>query len=363
MKTKIEEIRLGGLAIKFVLLSVCLLFVVLSCSPVTDPSEYYAHPNIMEAYKYGDGEFYVWVGNKFYVAPNLHQATTSNTGNKLNIISYTGIGSSLLHFVDSAHPPYYGDTPVYITKGKDTNSLLFTTYCLESPAYSALGELDIPSLKMNFYLDSSYVVSSAVYMPNSTQYVYFYTFGSPKIKAGYYLYNKATNKYSLIFNYASNMLARDEYVHGFDISPDGKKLLSAVSMKGELPVIVEYDLSTKMRDTIKINFERMSGGQFTWLRYNSDGSKILYCCYPENAYAGWARVTNEVGVYDKQRNRKTILPVNTDTRYGSVNVSPVWSSDDKHILYGSGRCANSIAPGGDFSPYIFQDVEGYLREH
>jgi Tol biopolymer transport system component len=230
-----------------------------------------------------------------------------------------------------------------------------------------MGELDIPSTTLTFYLDSSYAVSSCVYMPNSTRYIYFYTFGSYHLRAGYYLFDKESMKSSLIFNYASDIrlsMFSGEYIHGFDISPDGKKLLYPVSMKGSYPLMVEYDIMSKIHDTLDIVFERKREQQCMWLRYSPDGKKILYCCYPEYAYdhTNHYPESNEVGVYDKEKKRKVIVPVSTNTELGSISIYPVWSSDGKHLLYGSGRCSTDDRIG-IFFPYIFENVAEYIGSH
>ncbi len=94
-----------------------------------------------------------------------------------------------------------------------------------------LCELNLQSLQTLKLRDSSYNVSSAIYLPGQNACVY-YSYGSPAFNrvAGYYVLDLTTLEASLLFQYASE-IGPFEVVNGFDISPDGTRLLYPVPLQ------------------------------------------------------------------------------------------------------------------------------------
>src|SRR5439155_25402992 len=117
-------------------------------------------------------------------------------------------------------------------------------------------------------------------------------------------------------------------VNGFDISPDGKKLLVPVARKGKEPIAFEYDLTTQTSDTLNVEFDSTYYGirEALWLRYNHDGSKILYDNYPTHSFYQGDHAVNysEIGIIDRTTLGKTKLRTNPSNIYIGVGLCPQW---------------------------------------
>jgi hypothetical protein len=171
--------------------------------------------------------------------------------------------------------------------------------------------------------------------------------------AGYYALDLSTLDDSLLLEYVSE-IGPYEVCNGFDISPDGSKLILPVNRMAESPLIVEYALASGIMDTFDLTFDR----QLLWLRYHSGGDQIVYSNYPRGAGGSTVATNSEIGIVERSTQTKRILDVNTAPGFTSVSVFPTWSPDYKHILYGSAEGPSSEPPGakGLYSLFILRDV-------
>ncbi len=185
-------------------------------------------------------------------------------------------------------------------------------------------------------LDSGGNNSCGVYVPG-TENIIYYTYGSYSdtntnpADAGYYLFDRATGQKTFLLHHFSD-LGPGEVVNGFDISPDGKKLLIPSVDYYRMPRIVEYDLTTHASDTLRVPFNTSYCRWLLWLRYSHDGTKILYSNYPY----GPSNDSSEVGIIDRVTLQKQVLYVNPVTTFPWVCVYPEWSPDDTQIVYTAG---------------------------
>lgn len=342
----------------------CMLFV--SCSPSTEPEPTsMVHSSVKEVNVWVPISRVVplWLENYIYVAPGLEVIEWSEE-NK-NIVCSAAVRFQDFDFgsIPGTDPGIDPLDPLFFNSGYDSNHLLYTD------GYNNLCEIDLTTYKQKVYLKNNSVFS-AKYMPQSTRYIYFFSLGvgntSKPMLPGYYLYDKETKKTELLFAHTNSVSGYNiEYVNGFDISPDGKKLLYPVVKYGYSPQAMEYDLQTREHKLLEVEFEQRKTVQCLWLRYNSKGDKILYSCYPP--YGSVDSTRNESGVYDLVKKKKTILPLHTDNDLPiTINHFPVWSPDDKHIVYESSvRVLHHMEYPELYSMglFIFQNVEDYLREH
>ncbi len=204
----------------------------------------------------------------------------------------------------------------------------------------ALLELDLQSLQTRLLRDSTFNISSAIFSAPLNSLIY-YSYGNNRgLLPGYYRYRENQGQDSLVFQYFPEVSA-SEVVNGFDVSPDGTKLLIPINRSTLSPLVVEYTLATGHRDTLSAEFSR----QLVWLRYNSLGTRILYCNYPTGV--GGSRVDDdtEIGIMDRTTKVKSILDVNTNPGGLSVSLFPNWASNDAYIVYGSARGPAQEPPG------------------
>ena len=252
----------------------------------------------------------VWHGNRIYCSPPL---------------IYIDLDDSLHMISDSVL--FYNYGPKVLRLNDSGTRLLSVSGWLE--------EIKLDS-NIREVIDSSQYNSGAVYVPNSNNIIY-YTYGSYSdtnmypMDAGYYLFDRATGQRTLLLHHITS-LGPNEIVNGFDISPDGTKLLIPSCDYYRMPRIFEYDLTTHMSDTLQVPFNTSNQRWLLWLRYNHDGSKILYSSYP----VGPANDSSEVGIIDRATLAKQVLTVNPNTLYPWVCVFPEWSPDDTQIVFTAG---------------------------
>ncbi len=183
-------------------------------------------------------------------------------------------------------------------------------------------------------IDSVARISSAVYFPGTNNVVY-YSYDTSGAGTGYYLLDRATGSRTLLLSYYPG-LPPSEVVNSFDISPDGKKLLFTVTGY-KTPLLIEFDLSTHVFDTLNVQFNPMYSRVGLWVRYSHDGTKILYDNYPLGALDPMGPLHegegSEVGIIDRAMQSKQILQTSPTTEGTYVAMYPQWSPDDQMIVY------------------------------
>jgi hypothetical protein len=286
---------------------------------------------------YGDFQSATWIGNKLYgTGPVVVYTLDSN--------QYAGVDSTILP-VEPFH------RSLFLTKNSLGTRLLGVNSRYADLSIGTLFEQDLISGTRTI-LDSINLVSNAAYIPGTNNLVY-YCYGSndtvrgkavPLDSAGYYFLDRTTGNRHLLFHYVSDY-AEGETINGFDISPDGKKLLIA-SVGPHQPVLYEYDLQGHTRDTIPTYFDIAHVGTLLWVRYSPNGEKILYGTYPGDIFAGgFASEPGEMGIIDKSTAQKHVLNCSPDNQLTYMCVLPSWSPDGKRIVYGAAYI--SIHPKGN----------------
>lgn len=240
----------------------------------------------------------------------------------------------------------------YLTANNDEMLIVISQYI--DVSIGALYRYEPASNTAFLLRDSSYNISSAVYLENNEHCVY-YSYGnqSPNIEPGYYLLDLASLSDSLMFPYSSEE-GPLETVNGFDVRPDEKKLLIPLHFPTQRPIIIEYDLTTQEVDTLNV---QLPNKQFVWLRYDSSGGQILYSSYPGGVGGDTVWDDSEIGIINRSTLTKRVLDANTNPHGHSLNVFPNWSLDNKHIIYGSAPLSDE-PPGskGRFSLYLLKNV-------
>lgn len=225
-------------------------------------------------------------------------------------------------------------------------------------------EYELSNNKIELLYGKTRNVGSARYFPGDDTKIVYYSFGdSLSNGAGYYLLDKNTNQDTLLFPYLSTA-GIWETLHGFDIHPSGKSLLVPIERsQGRFthllpPKIGVASLEKQKLDTLAVNFDFIENRTGVYLRYNKAGNKILYSCYPNNAYGYVTNGSSEVGIIETATLTKKILDINTNTqsKYGSVQLAPNWSPDETAIVYGSGN-VNYEGMAGDRGLYILTKIE------
>ena len=338
----------------FIVLVLLLLFY--ACKGPTKPPEYNINPNIIQVaaawdqdskkikrYKMAD-----WRGNRLISFVPFPQIFT--------------LGADLLPVSDTL---FIDDKYVKSWKYWEANAagdrLLVVKSNYTDVSSGALYEFDVNTGELQLLRDSVYNVSSAVYWHGDENKIVYYRYGDPVGNgAGYYIFDKLQQKDSLIFAYMSPSRP-DEMLNGFDLHPDNKQLIigavQATRLVGAPPILIRYHLDTQVIDTLFTDFNYSFDRIGLWVRYNSDGTKILYCNYPYNVYGYTTNDDSEVGIIYLPSLKREILDVNTNAEGTgrSVQLAPKWSPDNRHIVYGSGELSIEGAVGV-FSLYILKNV-------
>jgi hypothetical protein len=151
--------------------------------------------------------------------------------------------------------------------------------------------------------------------------------------AGYYRYDRTSRTTSFIIRHIAEFNDGEAW-DGFDISHDGKKLLLPFPARyhpGQIELI-EYDLETKVMDTLPIEFEdpRSSGNSF-WTQYSHNDSLILYSI-SDRWMTGASK--SQVGIYDRHAKTTTPVIIAPNNQRPFSAPYPRWSPNDKAICYG-----------------------------
>jgi hypothetical protein len=333
-------------------ISILLALVVISCKEnVTNPSGINTNIVLVESSgtgnTRGDYRMGVWYNEDIFCVTPLRKLTINSQN---HVVTDLYIADSLVGSLNGYGYRFFN----YLSINKSGTKLVIVMSTYEDVSVGDLAEVDLQTWKLRVLRDSSYNISSAVYSNSDSSCIY-YTYGNPGIglRPGYYRYDFLTTKETIIFPYISEV-GPAEVVNGFDISPNGEKLLVPLNHWALTPNVIEYDLNTKTVDTLRVNFKR----QFLWLRYNSDATQILYSNYARGSGGSSVENNSEVGIIDMESVTKKILDVNTNPGGTSVNFCPNWSPDNRSIVYGSARGPLTEPPGGKeaYSLYILKNI-------
>jgi hypothetical protein len=292
-------------------------------------------PDLVDS-EFGDFQSSVWYGDRIYASWP---------------VGFFRIDSSYSSKGDSLFLPFENVLDLAINT---TGDRLLTVHSLSTAV--SIGLLIERNLKTGEreILDSVGNISSAVYIPGSNNIIY-YSYGSysdsnkTPLDAGYYLLERSNHHRTRLMRFISE-LGPNETINGFDISPDGSRLLIPSVGSNRLPYSVEFNLSSQILDTLGVSFDTAKRLPLLWLRYSHDGRSILYGNYPTGAFSGGAvSGPAEIGVIDRTTLSKRVLNTEPDTHGPSVSVLPQWSPDDNMIVFGSG--AISTEPRGYIAGY------------
>lgn len=306
---------------------ILLLSCLFSCDDTTVKSNCDINPNIVKLDIPSTNNFVaVWHGNDIYsVTPPYYF--------KIN-------DSYEVTEVRELPIPFGNWTYIEINEAGTKLLLVKSTYRDISSGF--LYEFDIQSEQLILLKDSTHNVSTAVYWHGDDNRIIYYKYGDPVgTEPGYYIYNKLTNEDTLLLSYISPG-GPAELINGFDLHPNNDRLLiplcQSTLLDAKPPKLGIYTFGSNKIDTLSLEFDFSFIRIGIWVRYNNDGSKILYCVYPKGAYTETTNDNSEVGIIEYPSLKKNILNVNTNTRAfcESVQLAPNWNQDFQSIIYGSG---------------------------
>jgi hypothetical protein len=322
------------------------LLLSTSCHSPTGPTTiiklnpYLKEINFSNPKQYGNIYMAIWRKNTIFAIQQLSKFVIDDNDNVIQDTVLLDIG-------------IYEKFWTYIDANIDGSKLLLVATAHDGVSAGSLYEYDVLSGQLQLLFDQTRNVASARYYPKDNTKVVYYSFGdNMNIGAGYYLYDKSLGQDRLLFPYLSSA-GWWETLHGFDVDPNGDKLLIPISQAigqfdhSKPPKLGIVSLLQQKLDTLSIDFNFSFDRTGLWVRYNHDGSKILYCCFPDNAYGFVANDNSEVGIIDASTLTKNTLNVNTndESKYGSVQLAPNWSPDETEIVFGSGQVISSGQAG------------------
>jgi hypothetical protein len=242
------------------------------------------------------------------------------------------------------------NTAAYFIEISDScEYLLFINSNWVGASSGTLKEISLKSGEVHMLLDSTENVSSAVYY-RDTDHIIFYSFGKPVgMNPGYFMLHKHSGERQLLYAYISP-LDLYETVNGFDLHPFKDELLIPITHEDRSPSILLYNFATQESRTI-FNEPNFFPLLTLWLRYNSDGTKVLYTSYPIGLLSGYAFAEGECGIIDMNTLTKKRLDVNTSD-YQSETFCANWSPDNKRIVFSSAPVSLSDGVSGPVKLYI-----------
>lgn len=252
---------------------------------------------------------------------------------------------------------------LYVEANREGTRLLYVLSEYGDASAGSLYEMDLKTGEKRLLRDSTYAVSSAVYLPGSGgEKVVYYSYGSlPELEndgptAGYYLLDPETGQDSLLFEHRSPAGLK-EIFNGFDVSPNGQTLLYPINYDHlrapDVPQAVAYELDGATPDTLDWTF----GQQFLWLRYSPNGTRVLYNIYQEAAFHSSSGRLDSIGVIDLQTGARRALDTGTRSEEAqSLDLFPRWGPSGRHIVYGSAPVAGRSGAVGTFSLYVLKNV-------
>lgn len=261
----------------------------------------------------------IWVRDTIYVTSPLLQIPLDS-------------GST---FQDSASLLLYTNA-LSISPHPSGQKLLFIESKYSNVSCGSLNEYDIVTRKIRI-IDSTRRISCAHYLDDGS--IVYYDYGSYEegnnempADAGYYRIDPNNIKRELLLPRIST-LGPSEGINGFDVVPDGSKLLIPIVEEGQPPIIAEIVVSSKRLDTLAIPFEDILR-ECLWLRYDHTGSRILYDNYPAGVITyGYAKTNAEVGIFDRSTLQKKVLSIVPEDNQSWMCLFPAWSTDKRKISF------------------------------
>jgi len=184
---------------------------------------------------------------------------------------------------------------------------------VESLVYSISGSLSIIDLTNRTRQRTNVglrVVYGAIFAENDSVLILYGEQNEFPSSRGYYRYKRLSRTISLLFLESLGF-------YGFDISPDGRKLIYPRS-----PKYLTRDLISGTIDTGQVYAE--------WLRFSPDGSKILYTTSTLNRY-----VRSDIGIISVTTGTNTLLDVRLiSPKLGDTFAANcVWALNGKSIYF------------------------------
>lgn len=347
--SKLSHISIHIILIKNLLLSICFLIMV-GCDHNVVPDNPEINPNIVLIKSccggITDGNYLinVWFEDKIYSSTGYLRHITMDA--QFHIVSDTINNNTFNSMLFR-----------YLTINKTGDKILLVNSKFIDVSSGALYELNLVTNQLTVVKNDYFNISSAIYLNNFENECIYYSYGNEvyNLIAGYYHLNLSNGDDSLVLPFSSDLGAMQykEFVNGFDLSPDDKKLLLPVHRQNLPAEIAYYDIENKELDTIDIPLNQ----QFVWLRYNKTGNKILYCSYPKGVGGSNVNEPSEIGIIDIPTMSLKKLDVNTDSNL-SMSMFPNWSTDNNNIVFGSAKGPAVEPPGsvGSYSIYVLKNI-------
>lgn len=320
--------------ISFVVVTSLLLF--LSCSTDYGVVSSNLHKISSEYAPLSNGNYFIsdWGTSQIFCSSPMRSITLDSDYNLITnkVFSHPGVES-------------------FIASDAGGKKLLFVKTGSLEFSLGELYELDISSGNAKLLLPDSILVSSARYMSNGNDFIY-YRAGTVvantvhQTNSGYYLFTRSNSTSTLILPFVCE-LGLYEVVNSFSLYPLDTAILIAVSHADTPPILLKYSFATNEVDTMLITFEFGKKRQSLWARLNRAGTKVLYGTYPNSILSDYTDGDTEMGIVDIESYDKRIFNINTSSTHKSLNVFPNWSNDETEIIFGS----TIISTTGDVSSY------------
>ncbi len=349
-----------GTRVIFLLTFIPIVSVLVSCNsptvPVsTAPSKWVVFSSDYHFTQNGtaleEGVFHtnLWKGHRIYSVNPLRYYDFDD--------SFKLIHDSVLLFDNTNTSPIIAGI-LSMSFNPDKTQLLTVKYNRNNSG--GLQLIDLASLLITQLLDTSNNISTARYLSDDSILYYSYGSYSPSnvnpSDAGYYLYVRSKNSKQLLLRHISDLGPR-ELRNGFDIHPDHSRLLIPSGGYNRSPIVFEFNFTTKKQDTLPVTFTVNDSRWCLFLRYNHDGSKILYSSYPPSSFGQTAYEDSEVGIIDRVSLLKTVLDTDPyEPKISAICLFPEWSPDENSIVYGSNSISRDGRLSTTFRPTILKSI-------
>ncbi len=254
---------------------------------------------------------------------------------------------------------------IYMRFNTEKSKLLCVKSKFTDVSMGNIEEIDIQSMSISILLDSTNNVSSALYINDDS--IIYYSYGSYSkvntlpIDAGYYLYVRSTGKKQILLHSISS-LGPGEIINGFDYNANHHNLLIPSTSSDRAPLLIEFKLSSNRIDTLALHFQYngdVSRRWYIFVRYNHNGSKILYNLYSANSLNpnNFKGEESETGIIETGTYTKKILKTNPFSYYLRANcIFPDWSPDENSIVYGSAGITDDGYLSNFYQPTILKTI-------